>query len=167
MLETIKTVGDITAYAVSALGIIAAGVWFVYTSQYKQRIQFDVECTPVFLPHNTTAKLIEVAFAFENKGFIEHHLWNLNLSVHSLDDETKLTSKSKTGEVEFNRQVLAKTQLVPKKYGYYFVRPGVSQIITHIIEVPTSVSVIRITASFDYQRDGQYPHTVRRIFDVK
>lgn len=71
-----------------------------------------------------------------------------------------------TKEIQFPTRILAKTQLIPQHYGYYFVRPGVRQVITHTIEVPATVSAIRVTAGFDYHRDDRFPHTTRRVFQV-
>jgi hypothetical protein len=110
--------------------------------------------------------IAELQFIFENQGFVEHRLWNLNVSVHALDAEDTLTAHKKTGEIEFSRRVLPKTQLVPRRYMYYFVRPGVRQVITHTIKIPSAISLIRVTSSFDYHRDDRYPHTICRVFQL-
>jgi hypothetical protein len=163
---TLSDVTGIGADIASIAAVLGAGAWFVYTTQFKQRLQFDVDCRFVRLPHNPRALLAELQFIFENKGFVEHRLWNLTVSVHALEEESRLEAKAATQEIQFQTRVLPKTELVPKQYGYYFVRPGVRQVITHIIEVPVDLSVIRVTASFEYNRDKEYPHTVRRIFSV-
>jgi hypothetical protein len=164
--DQIKTIVEIVNGVAAILAILAAGGWFLYTSQFKQRIQFDVELRALRLQSNPSHTVIELAFTFENKGFVEHRLWNLNASLHSLEDESALTAKPENRELQFTKRLLPSTQLVPKKYGYFFVRPGVRQIITHILAIPADCSVVRVTASFDYRKNGRWPHTIRRVFLV-
>jgi hypothetical protein len=159
-LETVKTLFEI-------LSILAAGWWFLYTTQFKPRLQFDVELHTLSLRSNSNSKIVELVFIFENKGFVEHRIWKLNVSVHALASETELKSKPNINELVFTERLLPQTQLVPANYGYYFVRPGVRQAIIHIIAIPSSVSVVRVTASFDYNQNDRYPHTVRRVFAVE
>jgi hypothetical protein len=63
-------------------------------------------------------------------------------------------------------QRLSETSMVPPKIGYYFVRPGVRQVISHVIDIPSNVSAIRVIAGFLYHRHSKYPHTALRIFEV-
>ncbi len=147
------------------MGCVSTARPFIYTTQFKPRLQFDLDCHFVAL-RNSEQLLAEIQFIFENKGFVEHRLWNLNASVHAIKSEQNLTARRITHETEFDERLLPAVQLVPKQYGYYFVRPGVRQIITHTIAIPASVSAIRITASFDYGKDKQFPHTARRVFQV-
>lgn len=163
---SVTEVTEIGSHVASILAVGAAACWFLYTTQFKPRLQFDLDCQFVRLQQNPKRLLAELQFIFENKGFVEHRLWNLNVSVHGLDTENTLSSKEATGEIQFSTRLLPKTQLVPQQYGYYFVRPGVRQIITHTIEIPSVLSAIRVTSSFDYHRDDRYPHTTRRIFSV-
>lgn len=159
-------IADIASSIASVLAVGAAAAWFLYTTQFKPRLQFDLNCSFVRMLTNPERLLVEIQFIFENKGFVEHRLWNLNVSVHALDGEGALTFKETTKEVQFPKRLLPKTQLVPQHYGYYFVRPGVRQIITHIIDVPADLSAIRVTSSFDYHRNDHYPHTNRRLFQI-
>jgi hypothetical protein len=161
----IKEIAEIGSHIASIVAIAAAGWWFIYTTQFKPRIQFDVDCKFVSL-QNSEQLIAEIQFIFENKGFVEHRLWNLNVSVDALKSGRNLKIKEGTHELIFDEKVMSKVQLVPKEYEYYFVRPGVKQVITHTIEVSSSISAIRITASFDYNRNKDYPHTARRVFGV-
>ena len=163
---TVSDIVDTTANVASIAAVIAAGGWFIYTSKFKQRLQFDLDCRFVPLAQNPRSLIAELQFIFENKGFVEHRLWNLTVSVHALDTESQLNVRSGNNEIVFHTRILPEKQLVPQKYGYYFVRPGVRQVITHIVEIPADVSVIRVTSSFNYNRDKSYPHTARRIFPV-
>lgn len=162
----IKEISDIGSNLASILTVSAAAVWFLYTTQFKPRLQFELDCKFISLCQNRDKLIVELLFIFENKGFVEHRLWNLNISVHALKAEQNLTSKASTKEIEFLTSILPILQLVPKHYEYYFVRPGVRQVISHIIEIPSDLSAIRVTSSFDYQKRKDYPHTLRRVFKV-
>jgi hypothetical protein len=159
MLEKIKNLLEI-------LAILAAGYWFIKQSLYTRRVQFEIDCKFVQHQENPNDVFAELQFIFDNKGFVKHRMWNLNVSVHQLENPTVLAKKSGSQEVIFGKAILPKIQLVPPRYEYYFVRPGVRQIITHIITVPKSASVIRVTASFNYGKIMPKIHTTRRIFLV-
>ena len=108
---------------------------------------------------------MELHFIFENKGFVEHRLYDLNVAVHTLNRTGSLELRE-SGEVKFPVRLLSRTSIVPREYGYYFVRPGVRQVITHIVSIPADSSVVRVTASFLYGRDKNFPHTARRVFPI-
>jgi hypothetical protein len=62
-------------------------------------------------------------------------------------------------------RLLPRTTIVPPAYHYFFVRPGVRQIITYTLRISDDVSLLRVTAGFCYSQDSEFPHTARRIFD--
>jgi hypothetical protein len=164
VLESVKTFFDILVSVSSLAAVLAAAWWFLYTTQFKPRLQFDLDCRFIAC-EETQSRLAELHFIFENKGFVEHRLYDLNVAVHTLDRAGSLESRE-TGEVIFPVRLLSRTSIVPREYGYYFVRPGVKQIITHTISIPSDISVVRVTSSFLYGRDKDFPHTARRVFPV-
>ncbi len=164
--EKIKLWIETISHLFSILAIGAAAWWFFRTTKSKPRIQFDIDCKFLSLTKNDNDLIAELQFIFENKGFIEHRLYNLTVSIHAVESEKHLKEKAGTREFLFLKTLLPNVSIVPKKYGFYFVRPGVRQIITHIIRVPKAESIIRVTAGFDYNRSGKYPHTSRRVFEV-
>jgi hypothetical protein len=166
ILEEIKSWTGILSDVISVLAIGAAAWWFLTTTKFKPRIQFDLDCNFLPLKENEDYFISELQFIFENKGFVEHRLYRLTVSVHALESEESLSEKEVTKELLFKKRLLSEVSLVPRKYGFYFVRPGVRQIITHTIKVPKSVSIIRVTAGFDYESSGKYPHTSRKVFKV-
>ncbi len=163
-VETIKSSLQIASSLGSILALGAAAFWFFRTSKAKQRIQFDVDCKVYPLASNLNQKVAEIQFCFENKGFVEHRIYNLTVSVHALDSEVSLHTKDATGELEFQRRILARKQLIPPFGEYYFIRPGIRQVITHIMPIDARDSLIRITAGFHYVERGAIPHTARRVF---
>jgi hypothetical protein len=160
-----KDVAEIAGHTASVIAAIVGAYWFI-SNTIKPRIQFDLDCAFLPIRENPSELVVELRFVFENKGFMEHRLYNLNVSVHACESGQKPKEKDVTKELQFSQRLLSKVQVVPEKYKYYFVRPGVRQVITHIIRVPSSLSIVRITAGFDYDRNGQYPHTARRVFQT-
>lgn len=149
---------------VSAAGILAAGWWFLETNKRKQRVQFDLDCRFFRLPGAGAPLLAEIWFVFENRGFIEHRLYDLRVSVHAaVPHQAAPADKVENGPW---LELLGRESIVPKATGYYFVRPGVQQVIRHVVSVDAAAQLIRVTASFDYHRGDRYPHTARRIFAV-
>jgi len=163
-MDNPQTLSDIAAHVASILALMGAGAWFLYSTQFKRRIQFDLDCRFLSPGPKCDWLLAEVNTIFENKGFVEHRLYDLTLSAHGLAGSTPTTNKA--GEVTFDRRILPRRSIGPKGYGFYFVRPGVRQVITHAILLPADVTLLRITAGFNYTRDGTYPHTARRVFAV-
>ena len=161
-LETAKTCVDLAKGTLECAAAIGGGWWFFRQSQAERRIQFDLSCS--FVSSGDSRVFAEVQCEFENKGFVEHRIYDLTLSIHAL---AETTSKVETGhEAEFTRTVLSRRVIVPRKYGFYFVRPGVRQVITHLVLLPQPCPLVRITAGFNYTEDGKYPHTARRVFQV-
>ena len=165
-LEPFKSWTQVVSSVGSILALAAAAFWFFRTSKAKQRIQFDLDCKIYPLSENPSQKVAEIQFCFENKGFVEHRIYNLTVSVHSLESEHQISTKEETGELEFHRRILAKTQLVPPVGEYYFIRPGIRQVVTHIVPIDGGDSLIRVTAGFYYVERGAYPHTARRVFST-
>ena len=165
-LETIQTSLNIAGNAATICTIAAGAWWFLNTTQYKPRIQFDLDCS-FFRGLGRDGDLaVEIGCVFENKGFVEHRLYDLTVSVHALEAEQQVVVREGNRQIEFARRLLPSTPMVPPQIGYFFVRPGVRQAITHIIRIPADVSMIRITAGFRYHRHSAYPHTARRLFAV-
>jgi hypothetical protein len=153
-----KDVTEMISGGLTSLGVLAAGWWFLYTTQFKPRIQFDLSCR--FLPLDPTQHtyLAEVSLIFENKGFVEHRMYDLELSIHGLAEGTSGQS--------FARPLFPRAKIVPARYEFYFVRPGIQQIIVHPVIIEAPGPIIRITSGFNYERRIQWPHTVRRFFSV-
>jgi hypothetical protein len=165
-IEPLKNWVQVVASAGSILALAAAAFWFFRTSKAKQRIQFDLDCKIYPLAQNSNQRVAEIHFCFENKGFVEHRIYNLSVSVHSLESEQQLNTKEQTGELQFKRRILGRTQLAAPVGKYYFIRPGIRQVVTHIVPIDAPASLIRVTAGFYYVERGAFPHTARRIFST-
>ena len=165
-LDPIKSWVQVASSVASILALAAAAFWFFRTSKAKQRIQFDLDCRVYPLANNPGQKVAEIQFCFENKGFVEHRIYDLTVSVHALSDEQNLETREKTGELQFRRRILERKQLNPRIGNFYFIRPGIRQVVTHIVPIDARDSLIRVTAGFFYVERGANPHTARRVFST-
>ena len=160
----IKEWTDIAAHVFSSCAILAAAWWFLYTTQFKPRVQFDVECR--FFPLQFSKTYVaEVSFVFENKGFVEHRLYDLSVSIHGLRGDLSSSVLVQDKRL-FDVRLLPKQVIVPPKYRWYFVRPGVRQVITHHAVLDDPGALVQVTAGFSYEEKSEWPHTARRVFAV-
>ena len=148
--------------------VIFGGVaWFIATTQFQPRAGFDIACTFFRLSDNQL--IAEVQFILENKGFIDIFVSDLKCSIHTLGSGT-LEVKAGTYEVKFPRRLIPVPPkkepivVIPRQFGYIYVRAGVSQVVTHIVSLPQDVEIIRITSGFSYSPFPGDDHTARRIF---
>jgi len=149
---------------------IAGGVaWFFATTQFQPRAAFDVESA--FFRLNNDRLVAEVRFIFENKGFIDIFISDLAYTVHTLDDGG-LHAKVGNDALVFPRRLVPsdpakrRASVIPEAFRYVYVRPGVRQMLTHIVSLPPETEIVRVTAGFSYSfLPGDY-HTTRRVFSV-
>jgi hypothetical protein len=142
-----------------------AGWWFLYTTQFKPRVQFDIDCRTTLL--HPGVHLVEVLLVFENKGFVEHRLYDLSLSIHGLSREAgEVDPGPRSSGRVFDERLFPRTVIVPPRYSWYFIRPGVRQVITHEVLLRTAAPMIEIIAGFSYNRRAEWPHTARRVFTL-
>lgn len=165
-LEDIKTVAETLAGLTTFIAGVGAAIWFIRTTQYKPRVQFDLD-SRCFAPTVAEgAPLLELAFIFENKGFVEHRLYDLTVSVHGMRREPAPTDAIESPTEDFPVRLLPRTVVVNPDYGHFFVRPGVRQVITRPLRIAPDIAAVRVTAGFCYSQNSKYPHTAQRIFAV-
>ncbi len=56
--------------------------------------------------------------------------------------------------------------IVPTKFGYFFVRPGVNQAFSYVTHLPIDIQFIIVRATFIYQSTNEI-HTAENVFEVK
>jgi hypothetical protein len=149
-------------HVAAALAITAGAWWFFRTARDQQRIFFDVACTFFNIPGNSEMSIAQIEFVFENKGFVEHRIWDLTFSLHAIAEDVK--TKNNTQDLVLDKPLYRRVPIVSKKYNYYFVRPGVKQPIVHAVLISSGIRLISVTGSFCYNRNSAWPHTIRRIF---
>lgn len=160
MSSIINNGGNIAAI----ISVIAAGAWFIYTTKFKRRVQFDIGCKFIRSDQFPDISIAEIQLRFQNKGFVEHRLYDVTVSIHGLESSEELSEDANSKKLHFPRRLLGKVSIIPPGYNYFFVRPAVEQIITHIVKLHDPGDVIRVTAGFYYDHFKSTPHTAQRIF---
>ncbi|MCD4720219.1 MAG: hypothetical protein K8S13_10230 [Desulfobacula sp.] len=135
---------------VATLSIICAGIWFFITNKYKQRIQFDIESN--FIRINDEESICEIQLIIENKGFLEYKIYDLALSVKGLPVCTNGDVKK---DLDFTSSIF-KTKRIVNSPNYYFVRPGVKQIIVHNVKVHHNIRAINVLGGFTYKYNKKW-----------
>jgi len=146
------------------IGVFAAGVWFIYTAKFKRRVQLDIDCKLIRIDQFPGNLIAEIQLKFQNKGFVEHRLYDVTVSIHGLENDEEFSEDANSKKLHFPRRLLGKVSIIPQGYNYFFVRPAVEQIITHIVKLNDPGDVIRVTAGFYYDHFKSTPHTAQRIF---
>lgn len=140
------------------LALGAAAWWFYISAGASKRTQLDVQgtvCAKV-----TDGTLLEVTVLLENKGFVNHKVYDLSLTVRGapegqwfpryLDDNGAQYPRK-----GFNKPILEKALLIPpdEEWEWMFVRPGTRQAVTRLVLVPTEIHLVVILAQFTYRSE--------------
>ena len=150
---------------ITIAGFLSAGIWFYWTQKFKPRVEFDVDCRFFSLNEKSNILITEIRFIFSNKGFIQHTIKLLELSVHGLCGENPINVKLENNNVIFTGDILKRQSAIPKGW-HFWVRPNVNQVITKIIKIENKYKVIRIIASFSYKDSKKSLHTAQRVFQM-
>jgi hypothetical protein len=165
-IDNFKTIVDILSGILSGLVILTAAWWFFFTRKAERRVQFDLDCKFFNLSHTSEYTVVELQFIFENHGQVVHRLYNLEVSVHALNPNNEMRIKENSRELSFDRVLIPKTKVIPRKYSRFSIRPGVRQVITYICALNKPGEIIRVTSGFSYDKNERYVHTARRLFST-
>jgi hypothetical protein len=161
---------DIIHNVLEGAVIISGLVWFFITAQANPRVAFDIDCA--FFRPRANFLVVELRFVFENKGFVEHFIRNLECSVHTVDEQAPQIFADDE-EFAFRRRILPSVEagrqrldVLPRGFKYFYVRPGVRQTITRVAWLPPDTDIIRITSGFTYSFLPGDIHTAQRVFLV-
>jgi hypothetical protein len=125
----------------TCLAFVATFGWFCRQAVIKPRIEFDVACE--FFRLSSEKVLAQVCFSFRNTGFVQHKIYRLGLSIYCASEA--LPQPKSNQEADFDRPLIDIASLVPQRHKYFFVRPGVHQVIrySYILERPTPLISVR------------------------
>ena len=130
----------------------------------RPRIEFDIECNTLG-PQGKNYLAEFTVFAF-NKGNIKFTFPDIRLRVLGITrDSDLLLWKGHGKRLDFPIK-LFNEQVIPPKFKYIFVEPGVKQGITYVTTVPENIKFIVARASFKY-RFRNAIHTREKVFEIK
>jgi len=128
------------------------------------RIEFSIECN-VYGPENGDF-LTEFLLIIRNRGDIQHKFNRITLRVRGIENGRPLCHwEGYEPRLSFPERVLDNVNVIPKGYNYFFVEPGVVQVLTYVTKIPSSIKYVQAFALFEY--DEYTPHTTERVFQMK
>jgi hypothetical protein len=155
VLSAIQTVG---------VGIGALWAYFRFWREgaHRPRIEFDIQCA--FLGQQDNARVVNFIILATNKGNVEHKFSRISLRVRGIMAADGPLARRPDGRLNFPQELL-KEEIIPKEFGYYFVRPGITQPLTFTTIIPTEVRFLLVRAAFEYEGSKDL-HTSERPFEV-
>lgn len=165
MTDTTKNLFDVIFSFLQLLGATAAAGWayfrFFHEGTHRPRIEFDIQCT--FYRPQGNARGAMFAAQIVNKGTVEHKFTRITLKLRGVRRGEPLM-RMEDQKWEFPESLL-KAELVPPKFGYFFVRPGISQSITFPTTLDSRIAFVLAHAAFIYE-GSEDMHTVEKVFEV-
>jgi hypothetical protein len=156
IFETLKIVLAIAAATFAYFRFFREG-------EHKQRIQFDIDCKELGV--TSSEKIIEIGSNAENKGNVEQRFDDIRVVLRGLEEGKPLSELEEYKPRLAFPVPLAKASLIPKKWGYFFVRPHVSQRFPLVLRIPRNISHILVRCTFQYQGTDDV-HSAERAFDL-
>jgi hypothetical protein len=135
-------------HCVAGLSFLAAALWFIITTKAKKRIQLDVDA--VIFDATDNHYICEAHIIIENRGHVPHKIYDMALSLRGLrDDMEEPVIETKNGSINLGEKI-GDTKSITNSY--YFIRPGVKQVIKHNLLIPKEYKLISILCGFTYKK---------------
>ena len=149
--------------------LIISAIWAYFRFRKENplhpRIEFDINCN--FLGPQHDSYLTSFIISAHNKGNVEHKFSEIKLRVLGIKTKDTLTDlEGYSPMVKFPQVIMKGVNIVPNKYGYFFVRPGVNQTFNYTTQVLSDIRFIIVRAAFKYQSTNEI-HTAEKVFEVK
>ncbi|NPV63653.1 MAG: hypothetical protein HPY61_13700 [Methanotrichaceae archaeon] len=126
-------------------------------------IEFHIDCN-VYGPEEGYY-LTEFLLDIHNRGDVQHKFTNIVLRVRGIESGKALCYwEGYEPRLSFPKKVLNDVSVIPKGYNYFFVEPGVEQVLTYVTMIPASIRYVLAHAVFEY--DEFTPHTAERVFEL-
>jgi hypothetical protein len=106
-------------------------------------------------------KIIQVSNE-KNSLFLIHNYGETE-AILVIDDGR--IDKFKVAKENDKLNIYDNVNVIPAGYNYFFVEPGVKQVLTYVTKIPSSIKYVQAFALFEY--DKYNPHTTERVFQMK
>ena len=149
--------------------ILISAMWAYFRFRKEDplypRIEFDIKCK--FWGTQLNSYLTCFIVTANNKGNVEHKFTEIRLRVRGIKFNEPLTEfKEYPPMVNFPEKIMEGVNIVPTKFGYFFVRPGINQSFNYASQIPSNIRFIIVRATFKYESTNEL-HTAQRVFEVK
>jgi hypothetical protein len=130
----------------------------------QPHIQFRLDCN--FYGPEGDAYIAEVLLIASNQGRILQKFKKITLRIRGIENNQPLAHwEDHEPRLKFPAKIVEDVPIIPPRYNYFFVEPGVEQKFTYITKIPASVKYILVYAEFFY--DPTTPQSTERVFQVK
>ena len=126
-------------------------------------IEFGIDCN-TYGPEGDSY-LAELLLTICNRGRVQQKFRNIVLRVRGIEQGAPLSYwEDNEPRLSFPGVLVDDVSVLPKGYNYFFVEPGVQQLITYVTRIPASTRFLLAHAQCEY--DQFTPHTAERVFAV-
>ena len=156
-----KSVLEVIQSIMTCVGIFVGGLWVLYLYLTQRENQPRIEFSADIIFHKKIGDwwIVELLAYVENKGKIQHKLYNLDFELSSIEvnDEVNLAPT-------YNNQVHFPTEIVKGSYlgkgiEYFFIEPGVKSKYSYIARVSAKAEAVIFHTKFKYMR----PNRIKRV----
>jgi hypothetical protein len=134
---------------------------FFREGSHQQRIEFDIDC--VDLGVSIDSRIVEIGIVATNRGNVEQKFDKILLKVRGiLQDQALQEIPNHEPRLSFP-ETISEISVIPEKYNYFFVRPGVTQRFPVVIKVPEMWCQLHARSTFKYLGTNDM-HTAERSF---
>lgn len=164
IIELLSKYSKSITIVIGLIGILWTLYRYFREGFHRPRIEFDIECN--ILGEHLGEYLAEFTIYAHNKGHIKFTFPEIRLRVRGIDTNSPLSYWPEHGKrLEFPIPVFNE-KIIPPKFKYYFVEPGIKQPITYVTKIPNNIRFIVARASFKYRFKNKL-HTSERVFELK
>ena len=161
-----KNVFDVFFSFAQLTAIIGGAAWaylrFWREGQHAQRIEFNLSCE--FFEPQDGSRIASFSLHAHNRGNVERRFVRISLRILGLKTTDALSCRA-DDRLLFPHHLVS-AEVIPKKFGYYFVRPGVDQRFSFTTIIPDDVRYVLARAAFKYENSDDL-HTTERVFDAQ
>ncbi len=138
--------------------------------RYVLRIEFSLDATIIGVQNGFY--LLEFTTTIDNKSLVQKKFTAITLRVLGIKKDeniglwtTTVNHKEiNTKRINFPEKILKET-IIPAKWNYIFVEPGVKQKITYTTPILEDITYILATVEFHY--DASTPHTAEKMLALQ
>ncbi len=169
MEENTKNLIEMFFNLAQLIVVLAGAIWAYFRFRKENplhpRIEFDIKCAFWGPQHNSY--LTEFVLTADNKGNVDHQFNEIRLRVLGIKSGEPFSEFAKYPPMTcFNEKIIDEVNIIPPKYKYYFVRPGVCQTFNYVSQVSEDIRFILVRATFFYEATHEL-HTAERVFEVR
>lgn len=130
---------------------------------HSPHIEFEIRCN--FFGPQQDWYLVEFLLVARNKGNVQQKFKDIRLRVRGIESGQPLSGwQGREPRLAFPTKIVDDASLLPERYNFFFVEPGIEQVFTYITKVPAAMGYLLAHAEFEY--DQFTPHTAERTFGV-